>query len=159
MATIVESIEISRRPEDVFSYVTDPAHLSDWQESVIRVRPADDASVGGTTKHVVTRRVGRRERDMTVEMTRNAPSGWTVRGVDGPVRGMVKGTVEPLADGERSRVTIALDFVGHGLGLLLVPLVVRSQAEPADSLIIVLARAGRTTAQSPADPSGGSLSS
>ena len=27
MAAIVESIEISRRPEDVFSYVTDPSHL------------------------------------------------------------------------------------------------------------------------------------
>ncbi len=31
MALIVESIEISRRPEDVFSYVTDPSRLPEWQ--------------------------------------------------------------------------------------------------------------------------------
>ena len=31
MAPIVESIEISRSPEDVFSYVTDPSHLPEWQ--------------------------------------------------------------------------------------------------------------------------------
>jgi hypothetical protein len=40
---------------------------------------------------------------------------------------MVKGTVEPLDAGARSRVTIELDFEGHGIGKLLVPLVVRRQ--------------------------------
>jgi hypothetical protein len=34
------------------------------------------------------------------------PTTWPVRGVDGPVMGIVKGTVEPLDDGGRSRVTI-----------------------------------------------------
>jgi hypothetical protein len=38
------------------------------------------------------------------------------------------GTIEPLADGERSRATIALKFQGHGIGRLLVPLVIRRQA-------------------------------
>jgi hypothetical protein len=33
MAPIVESIEISRRPEDVVSYVTDPSRLSEWQRA------------------------------------------------------------------------------------------------------------------------------
>ncbi len=46
MAAIVESIEISRRPEDVFSYVTDPSRLPEWQESVVSVRREDDAPVG-----------------------------------------------------------------------------------------------------------------
>jgi hypothetical protein len=41
----------------------------------------------------------------------------------------VKGTVEALGDDARSRVTIELDFEGHGLGKLLVPLVVRRQAQ------------------------------
>jgi hypothetical protein len=48
--------------------------------------------------------------------------------VDGPVRGDVKGTIEPIDDGARSRVTIELDLRGHGIGKLLVPLVVRPQA-------------------------------
>jgi hypothetical protein len=59
----------------------------------------------------------------------NPPRSWAVRGIDGPIRGIVNGTVEPVDDGARSRVTIELDFEGHGLGKLLVPLVVRRQAQ------------------------------
>jgi len=129
MAAIVESIEISRRPEDVFSYVTDPSRLPEWQESVVAVRREGDAPLAVGSRAVVTRRVGRREQAMTAELTElNPPSSWAVRGIDGPIRGNVKGTIEPLGDGERSRVTIALDFEAHGIGKLLVPLVVRRQA-------------------------------
>jgi uncharacterized protein YndB with AHSA1/START domain len=128
MAPIVNSIEVSRRPEDVFAYVTDPAHLADWQESVVSVRADSPFTVG--SKAVVTRRVGRLERAMTNEVTElSPPNAWSVRGIDGPIRGNVKGTVEPLGDGERSRVTIALDFEGHGIGRLLLPLVVRRQVQ------------------------------
>jgi uncharacterized protein YndB with AHSA1/START domain len=128
MAPIVNSIEISRRPEDVFAYVTDPSHLSDWQESVVSVRGDGPFTKG--SKVVVTRRVGRMERPMTNEVTElTPPVTWSIRGVDGPIRGNVKGTVEPLEEGKRSRVTIALDFEGHGIGKVLLPLVVRRQAE------------------------------
>ena len=129
MAPIVNSTEISRRPEDVFSYVTDPSHLPEWQESVVSVRRMGEGPLAVGSRAVVTRRVGRREQAMTVELTElHPPSKWAVRGIDGPVRGIIKGTVEPLGDSERSRVTIALDFEGHGIGKLLVPLVVRRQA-------------------------------
>jgi uncharacterized protein YndB with AHSA1/START domain len=129
MAPIVESIDISRRADDVFTYVTDPAHLPEWQESAVSVRREGDGPVAVGTKAVVTRRVGSRERAMPVELSEvNPPLSWVVRGTDGPVRGIVKGTIEPLGDGERSRVTIALDFEGHGIGKLLVPFVVRRQA-------------------------------
>jgi hypothetical protein len=57
------------------------------------------------------------------------PRSFTVRGLDGPVRGNVKTTVEPLDDGTRSRVTIELDLQGHGIGKLIVPLVARRQAQ------------------------------
>jgi hypothetical protein len=48
--------------------------------------------------------------------------------LDGPIRALVGVTVEPLADAEQSRVRIDLDFTGHGIGRLLVPLFVRRQA-------------------------------
>jgi uncharacterized protein YndB with AHSA1/START domain len=129
MAPIVESIEIARRPEEVFSYMTDPGHLVDWQESLVSVSREDEGPVVVGTRIVTTRRIGRGERAMTMEMSElNPPNSWAVRGVDGPIRGMVKGTVEPLENGERSRATINLDFEGHGIGKLLVPLVVRRQA-------------------------------
>ena len=129
MAPIVASAEISRRPEDVFLYVTDPVHLPDWQESVVSAKRDDSAPAGGGSRVVVTRRVGPREMNMTAEISHDPPRGWGVRGLDGPVRGNVKGTIEPLNDGNRSRVTIELDFEGHGIGKLLVPLVVRRQAQ------------------------------
>jgi uncharacterized protein YndB with AHSA1/START domain len=128
MAAIVNSVEISRRPEDVFAYVTDPAHLHEWQESVVKVEGQAPYTVG--SKVVVTRRVGRMEREMTSEIAAlSPPRSWVIRGVDGPIRGNVQGSVEPLGDGERSQVTIALDLEGHGLGKLLLPLIVRRQVE------------------------------
>ena len=128
MAPIVNSIEISRRPEDVFAYVTDPSHLADWQESVVSVQGKAPYTVGSSV--VVTRRIGRMEREMTTKIGElTPPRAWAIRGTDGPIRGNVKGTVEPLGDGERSKVTIALDLEGHGIGKILLPLVVRRQAQ------------------------------
>lgn len=128
MAPIVSSIEISRRPEDVFAYLADPSHVPDWQESAVSARGDAPLTVG--SRVVVTRRVGRTERTMTNEVTEvNPPTSWALRGVDGPIRGNVRGTIEPLEQGERSRVTIALDFEGHGIGKLLLPLFVRRQVQ------------------------------
>jgi uncharacterized protein YndB with AHSA1/START domain len=128
VAPIVTSIDIARPPEEVFSYVTDPTRLAEWQEGVVSTRTEESGPPGAGSRVTQTRRVGRGERTMTSEITDiSSPTSWAVRGVDGPVRGMVKGTVQPL-DGERSRVTIELDFEGHGIGKLLVPLVVRRQA-------------------------------
>lgn len=51
-----------------------------------------------------------------------------MRGIDGPVRADVDVLVEPVA-GSRSRLTISVDFTGHGIGKILVPLMVRREAE------------------------------
>ena len=129
MAPIVSSIEVARPPEQVFSYVTDPLRLAEWQESVVSSRVVGNGPPGAGTRASVTRRIGPLERAMTAELAElSPPRSWAVRGVDGPVRGNVKGTIEPIDDGARSRVTIELDLQGHGIGKLLVPLVVRSQA-------------------------------
>jgi hypothetical protein len=55
------------------------------------------------------------------------PHQWGVRGVDGPIRAIVAVSVEPRSD-TSANLTIALDFEGHGIGRLLVPLLVRRQA-------------------------------
>jgi hypothetical protein len=58
------------------------------------------------------------------------PRSWANRGVGGiPVIAVANGTVEPLDDGKRSRVTIACEFQGHGIGKLLVPLLARRLAK------------------------------
>jgi Polyketide cyclase / dehydrase and lipid transport len=77
---------------------------------------------------LTTRRIGGANRSSTSEVVRiDPPTAWGVRGIDGPIRAIVDLTVEPLT-AERSRLTIAVDFEGHGIGKLLVPLVVRREA-------------------------------
>ena len=129
MPPIVASVEIARTPEDVFAYVTDPSHLPLWQESVIRV-DSDDAPTRVGTRIVVVRRVGRREMESAAEVDEfQPPTRWGVRGVDGPVRGDVTGTIEPLDNATRSRLTLSLQLRGHGIGKLLLPVFVQRQAK------------------------------
>jgi uncharacterized protein YndB with AHSA1/START domain len=130
MAPIVSSIEIARRPEEVFQYVTDPSRLPEWQESAVAARLEGRGPPAVGSRVVVTGRIGRSERTGTHEMTSHSPPrSWGGRGIDGPIRPILNGAVEPLDDGARSRVTIELDFEGHGIGKLLVPLMVRPRAQ------------------------------
>ncbi|MER7109409.1 SRPBCC family protein [Streptomyces sp. NPDC000229] len=130
MSAIRQSVEISRRPEDVFSYLTDSSHLPEWQESALSASPVGDDLVGVGSRVRVTRQMGRRRMPMTMEMREyDPPRSFRFDGIDGPVRAHVHGTVEPIGDGERSRVTLDVDFESHGIGKVLVPLVVRPQAK------------------------------
>lgn len=126
MSAIKETVDIDRRPEEVYSYVTDPSHLPEWQESAISAHQVGDAPIGLGSKVKVLRRVGKREFPMTMEVTEfDPPRSWHMHGIDGPVRGDLQGTIEPLDDGRRSRLTLDLNFESHGMGKVLVPLVVR----------------------------------
>ncbi len=76
--------------------------------------------------------MGGRERTFTSEITEISPPGrWAVRGVDGPIRARVKVAVEPRDGGQQSHVTIRLDFSGHGIGNMLLPLVIRQAQKEA----------------------------
>jgi uncharacterized protein YndB with AHSA1/START domain len=127
-AAIKESIEISRSPEEVFAYLDDPSRHGEWQSQIVAAEVQTDGPTRVGTRVKQTMRMGRREQDMSYEITEHdPPRSFAFRGMDGPVRPLGRGKVEPVGDGARSRVTIELDFEGHGLGKLLRPLVV-SQA-------------------------------
>jgi hypothetical protein len=80
------------------------------------------------TKCVTTRRIGGANRQDISELVHIAPPRtWGIRGIDGPIRATVDVLVEPVTDA-CSRLTISVDFTGHGIGKVLVPLVVRRQA-------------------------------
>ena len=87
---------------------------------------------GGTpavgARCVTTRRIGGASRPSTSELVQiDPPRAWGVRGTDGPIRAAVDVLVEPVTD-SRSRLTISVDFTGHGIGKILVPLMVRRDA-------------------------------
>jgi hypothetical protein len=132
MPPIVTSAEIERPAAEVFSYVTDPARFSEWQQGVVDGHL--DSPANGTqspvvgAKCVTTRRIGGANRPSTSELTHiDPPKTWGVRGIDGPIRAAVDVLVEPVT-GSRSRLTISVDFTGHGIGKILVPLMVRREA-------------------------------
>jgi uncharacterized protein YndB with AHSA1/START domain len=132
MAPVVTSAEIGRPADEVFAYATDPARFSQWQKGVVDGHM--DGPAGGTgipavgAKCVTTRRIGGANRPSTSELTHiDPPRTWGVRGTDGPIRAAVDVLVEPVT-GSRSRLTISVDFTGHGIGKILVPLMVRREA-------------------------------
>ena len=129
MAPISESIEIDRRPEEVFAYLDDVERHGEWQEQIVAVEPQGDQPMGVGKRVRETRRVPGGDRSMTYEITEyEPPRRSSFRVLDGPVRGVGTIVVEPAGDGSRSRVTFTIDFEGHGLGgRVLVPLA-KSQA-------------------------------
>ena len=128
IAPIVSTTEVSRPAEEVFAYVTDPSTFPEWQQGVVRGH-MDGSPTRVGSKCTTIRAIAGREREVHTTITDyDPPRRWADRGVDGPIRAIVEVLVEPLGDGSQSRVTINLDFTGHGIGRLLVPLLVRRQA-------------------------------
>ncbi|QWB22799.1 MULTISPECIES: SRPBCC family protein [Streptomyces] len=128
MAIIRQSIDVDRRPEDVYDYVMDTPRIPEWQLSAVSAERLDEGPFGIGSRFRVTRHVGRRVMPMTMEVVEyDPPHTWGMRGVDGPVRARVHGEVEPFDEGQRSHVTIEIDFESHGVGKVLVPLVMRPQ--------------------------------
>jgi uncharacterized protein YndB with AHSA1/START domain len=128
VAPIRTTVEIDRPPEFVFPFVIDPSRFPAWQPAVV-AGAMDRSPVCVGAVCTTTRKIGGGAREIHSRITEyDPPRRWADHGIDGPIRGVVSVDVEPLDDGARSQVTITLDFEGHGLGKLLVPLVVRRQA-------------------------------
>ncbi len=129
MSPITTTTVIDRPAAEVFSYATDPTRFSEWQSSVVagHMDETDPGAVG--SKCFTTRRIGGATRSVTAELTHiDPPTTWGIRGIDGPIRATVDVTVEPITCAQ-SRLTIAIEFHGHGIGRVLVPLLVRRGAE------------------------------
>lgn len=151
MAATIATAVVDRPAAEVFAYATDPTRFHEWQQDVIEghLDQSGPAQVG--TKCLTTRRIGGANRAVTSRLTHiDPPRTWGVKGIDGPIRAAVDVTVEALTESS-SRLTIAVDFDGHGIGKLLVPLIVRRQAQkemPAN----IKALKRRVEAQQPQHP-------
>jgi ribosome-associated toxin RatA of RatAB toxin-antitoxin module len=127
VAEIEHSIEISRPPDEVFAALNDVSRFGEWQPDIVSARVDGDGPVQAGTRVTSTRKLGKRELTTTTEVTEfSPPRSYSFRGIDGPVRPIGKGTVEPLDGGTRSRITFELDFEGHGPGKLLLPFIRRA---------------------------------
>jgi hypothetical protein len=129
MPPIVTSIDVDSPAAEVFAYATDPSRFSEWQQCVVSGHMEGNSTPVLGDRCVTTRRIGRADRASTAELVGfDPPRHWSVRGVDGPIRAMVDVIVEPRSD-TQAHLMISVDFEGHGIGRLLVPLLVRREAE------------------------------
>jgi uncharacterized membrane protein len=123
---INETVVIGRPAQEVFAYVSDLARHPEWQDKLLDATVEGEGPIRVGTRVKQTRRVGRGTRTFTLEVTEHdPPNRLAFQGIDGPVRPQGKITFEPLDGGERTRYSAQLDFDGHGLGVLLAPLVRR----------------------------------
>jgi uncharacterized protein YndB with AHSA1/START domain len=120
---ITHSIDIARRPEDVFAYLDQFERHGEWQTQIVSAKVETDGPVRvGTQVHEV-RKIGGREQDTSFEIIDyDPPHRSSFKGTVGPVRPVGTVTVDPLGDGEAARVTIEFDLVGQGIGKLMAPL-------------------------------------
>jgi uncharacterized membrane protein len=126
---ITESIEIDRRPEDVFAYLDQLDRHGEWQGTIISTRVETEGPTRVGSRAVDRRRVPGGPRDIPYEVTEHdPPRKVSFRGVDGPVRPVGTVRVEPLGDGSRSRVSLAFDLQGYGIGKLFAPFARRQAA-------------------------------
>jgi len=124
MAPIVDTVEIAKSPQEVFAYLDDLNRHGEWQTQIESVELLTERPTRVGTRAVDTRRVPGGRQKITYEITEHDPPRRAAfRGLDGPIRPVGSVTVEALDDGQRSRLTLELDLVGHGLiGKLLAPL-------------------------------------
>jgi hypothetical protein len=129
MPPIVTSIDVDRAAADVFAYATDPNRFSEWQQGVVSGHMECKGTPSVGDRCVSTRRIGHAERASTSELVAfDPPRQWCVRGIDGPIRAMVDVSIEQRS-ASQTHLTISVDFEGHGIGKILVPLLVRREAQ------------------------------
>ena len=127
---ITESVEIDRRPEDVFAYLDQLDRHGEWQGTIISTRVETEGPTRVGSRAVDRRKVPGGPRDIPYEVTEHdPPRKVSFRGTSGPVRPVGSVRVEPLDDGSRSRVTLELDLQGQGIGKLVAPLARRQAAK------------------------------
>jgi uncharacterized membrane protein len=119
---ITHSIDIDRPPAEVFAYLDELERHGEWQDGIVSAKVQGDGPVAVGTQVQETRSISGRDQDTSYEITEHEPPHRSsFKGTTGPVRPVGTMIVEPLDDGSRSRVTVELDLIGHGMGTLLAP--------------------------------------
>lgn len=102
VATYAHTVEIERPPEEVFSFVTDPARYPSWQPSLVEIRPHFRGSLRRGSTATERRRFLGREVETTWTCVEHEPSSRSAIACDdGPVPFQGTFVLEPLRAGTR----------------------------------------------------------
>lgn len=104
MAQIFTSIEIARPIDEVFEYITTPAHWPDWHTTALGVSgtTTDRSLLPGETVAEEVKVIGRRSQAEWTVREREAPTRWVIEGaVAAGGKAVITYTLEPTATGTR----------------------------------------------------------
>jgi uncharacterized protein YndB with AHSA1/START domain len=100
MVRIDFSIDIDRRPAEVFDYLTDPARVPEWQASALEARWEGEKAPGARVKEI--RRFLGRRMESEVEVTEyDPPRRFALKTIKGPFPFLADHVLEPRDDGTR----------------------------------------------------------
>jgi uncharacterized protein YndB with AHSA1/START domain len=120
----VYTVEINRRPEDVFAYLDDLSRHKEWDDMILETRVETEGPTRVGTRVTDKRQLPLGKQDVPYEITEHDPPRRSAfRGTEGPVRPVGSVTIEPLDGGSRSRLTLEFALEATNLlGKLLAPL-------------------------------------
>ena len=103
MAQITTAIEIARPIDEVFEYITTPAHWPAWHTTALGVSGAIDHSLlPGETVAEEVKVAGRRSQAEWTVRDREPPNRWVVEGeVAGGGKAVITYSLQPTATGTR----------------------------------------------------------
>ena len=104
------TIEVARKPEDVFAYLTNVSNLPAWQSGVhtAQIEDAGAPRIGARIRE--SRHMLGRELNMTLEITEyDAPRVFSLRALESPVPFIVRHELEPQEGGTLLAVTAVGD--------------------------------------------------
>jgi len=102
---VEQEITIDRPVGVVFTYLTDPANLTSWQEGLHEVHREDEDAVRVGSRWTEKRTVMNRDMDAAVEVVECEPDRrFTIESVSGPVRMRVEHDLAAADAGTRLRV-------------------------------------------------------
>jgi carbon monoxide dehydrogenase subunit G len=121
------SLEIARPAHEVWEYLTSPKHVPEWQSSAVSSHQVSEGPMTvGTRLEDERRFLGRRARS-EVEVIEFEPERlFTLHGLSGHVRFMVRHLLEPDGDGEGTRLQVEAEADPGGIGRLARPLIERA---------------------------------
>jgi uncharacterized protein YndB with AHSA1/START domain len=124
MAHISTSVEIARSPEEVFAFISDVSRHPEWQEGLLSAAAETEGPLQVGSRVVHRRKLGPTTMATTSEITAfDPPHLVAFRELDGPIRAEGTERLEPA--GEGSRVSFEMEMRGHGVGVLMLPMVRR----------------------------------
>jgi len=102
------SVEITRKPADVFAYLTDLSKLPEWQSSAISAQ-TDGLVQQGTRIRERRKFAGRDVRTELEVVTYQPPHRFDVKSRGGPVSFEIRHALEPTNGGTRLEVEVAVN--------------------------------------------------